>query len=153
MNPEILFKVVVTCREEVCIYGPTEELLEKSKPIYCELPFLACKIINQSNLEIKKLKRYTVRNKYFKENRLEELDEKIKEIETLCNWKVRVLVEQKKKELKQESNACLLLEIAEKAKKEQILKQTREKRIKLREENKQKIANQTLRRSDRLKKI
>tara|TARA_E500000178_G_scaffold352926_1_gene417500 strand:+ start:1009 stop:1470 length:462 start_codon:yes stop_codon:yes gene_type:complete len=153
MNPEILFKVAVTSCEEVCIYGPTKEQLEKTKPIYCELPFLARKIINQSNLEIKKLKRYTIRNKYFKENRLEELDEKIKEIETLCNWKVRVLIEQKKKELKQERDACLLLEIAEKARKEQILKQRREERIKLREENTQKKANHLLRRSDRLKKI
>lgn len=75
------------------IYGPTKEKLEKTKPVPISSKY-AKYILAERRERIKKLDSHKNRNKYFKENKIDELEKQKNEVIKETNWKLRVLEEQ-----------------------------------------------------------
>ena len=138
MQSQILFTIETFSGEIISIYGPTNERLQVLKPVNSNIKY-GSYIVSDRNKRLKELENWKVRNKYFKEGRLEFLENEKKKIIMETNWKLRVLIEQEKIRIEQE-----------KIDKEAQNKERAEKAKKTRDDNIKKYAEQPLRRSSRL---
>lgn len=156
MQSQILFTIETFSGEIISIYGPTNERLQVLKPVNSNIKY-GSYIVSDRNKRLKELENWKVRNKYFKEGRLEFLENEKKKIIMETNWKLRVLIEQEKVKIEQEKvkieqhNEQEKIRIEqEKIDKEAQNKERAEKAKKTRENNIKKYTEQPLRRSSRL---
>ena len=149
MQSQILFTIETFSGEIISIYGPTNERLQVLKPVNSNIKY-GSYIVSDRNKRLKELENWKVRNKYFKEGRLEFLENEKKKIIMETNWKLRVLIEQEKVKIEQHNEQEKIRIEQEKIDKEAQNKERVEKAKKTRENNIKKYAEQPLRRSSRL---
>lgn len=149
MQAQILFTIETFSGEIISIYGPTNERLQVLKPVNSNIKY-GSYIVSDRNKRLKELENWKVRNKYFKEGRLEFLENEKKKIIMETNWKLRVLIEQEKVRIEQHNEQEKVRIEQEKIDKESQNKERAEKAKKTRENNIKKYTEQPLRRSSRL---
>jgi len=128
MEKQVLFTVTNTKGTEVPIYGPTKEKLESSKPVASTHKYSSAVIRERISL-LKAHEKYQNKNKYFQQGKMDIWEQEKKDIMTLSNWKLRVLEEQKKNELKNIEDAEILLKFALSARREAAKKAKEEKKL------------------------
>ena len=138
MGDTVLFTIESFSGDKIPIFGPTNQNLNCVKPVDSNVKY-GNYIVTERNKKLKLLENWKVRNKYFKENRLQDLENEKKQIIMLTNWKLRVLNEQHNERLKKEKQL-----------KDIKIKERSEKAKNTRDENKKKYAMQEPRRSPRL---
>mgnify|MGYP003983038801 FL=1 len=149
MESIILFTVKTYSGEEIPIYGPTSERLLSTKAVNSNVKY-GMYIMRERNEKLKHLDTWNIRNKYFNEGNMDNLEKEKKKIVMETNWKLRVLNEQEAARIRKVEAANALLEFAEKAKKEMYNKERNEKAKVTRENNLKNQKEQPLRRSSRL---
>lgn len=151
MEKQVLFTITTTSGNKVVdIYGPTNQLLESSKPVSSVSKY-AEYVLSERRQRIKKLDSYEMRNKYFKENKMDELEHMKSEIMKETNWKLRVLDEQSQERIAKQEAAKTLLMFAKKARDERMRDMRRQKR-QCRKQNMElhEVDTRSVRRSQRL---
>ena len=127
MEKQVLFTVTNYEGTKVPIYGPTKEKLESSKPVASTHKYSSDVIRERISL-LKEHEKYQNKNKYFQQGKMDVWEQE-KDIMTLSNWKLRVLEEQKKNELKNIDDAEMLLKFALSARREAARKAKEEKKL------------------------
>lgn len=151
MEKQVLFTIITTSGNKVVdIYGPTNQLLESSKPVSSVSKY-AGYVLSERRAQIKKLDSHEMRNKYFKENKLDELEDMKSEVMKETNWKLRVIDEQSQERISRKEAANTLLMFAKTASAEHM----RDMRRQQREHRKQNLElheldTRSIRRSQRL---
>ena len=151
MEKQVLFTITTTSGNKVVdIYGPTNQLLESSKPV-SSISKYAGYVLSERRQQIKKLDSYEMRNKYFKENNLDELEDMKSEIMKETNWKLRVLDEQSQERVAKQEAAETLLMFAKKTRDESMRDMRRQER-QYRKQNMElhELDTRSVRRSQRL---
>ncbi len=128
MEKQVLFTVTDIKGTSVPIYGPTKEKLESSKPVASTHKYSSAVIRERISL-LKAHEKYQNKNKYFQQGKMDIWEQEKKDIMTLSNWKLRVLEEQKKNELKNIEDAEMLLKFALSARREAARKAKEEKKL------------------------
>ena len=128
MEKQVLFTVTNIKGTEVPIYGPTNEKLESSKPVASTHKYSSAVIRERISL-LKAHEKYQNKNKYFQQGKMDIWEKEKKDIMTLSNWKLRVLEEQKKNELKNIEDAEMLLKFALSARREAARKAKEEMKL------------------------
>ena len=99
MEKQVLFTITQTLGRKVTkvvdIYGPTNELLEKTKPVSSVSKYAGL-VLAERKERLRKLDSYEMRNKYHRENKMDELEQMKNDVMKETNWKLRVLEEQSK---------------------------------------------------------
>jgi hypothetical protein len=147
MEKQVLFTVTDIKGTSVPIYGPTNQKLESSKPVASTHKYSSAVIRERISL-LKAHEKYQNKNKYFQQGKIDIWEQEKKDIMTLSNWKLRVLEEQKKNELKNIEDAEMLLKFALSARREAARKAKEEKKL----SKPTSPTNTTVRRSARLAK-
>ena len=154
MTSQILFTITETFGRKVTkvvdIYGPTNELLEKTIPVSSVCKY-ARYIIAERRERLRKLNSHVNRNKYFKENKMDELEELKNEVIKETNWKLRVLEEQSQERTYRNEAANTLLMFAKTASNERM-RETRRQNRELRKQTMElhELDTRSIRRSQRL---
>lgn len=151
MEKQVLFTITTTSGNKVAdIYGPTNQLLESSRPV-SSISKYAGYVLSERRAQIKKLDSYEMRNKYFKENKMDELEDMKSEVMKETNWKLRVLDEQSQERIAKQEAAETLLMFAKTASNERMRDMRRQKR-ELRKQNMElhELDTRSVRRSQRL---
>lgn len=151
MEKQVLFTITTTSGNKVTdIYGPTNQLLETSKPV-SSMSKYAGYVLSERRAQIKKLDSYEMRNKYFKENKMDKLEHMKSEVMKETNWKLRVLDEQSKQRIAMKEAAETLLMFAKTASGDSMRELRRQKR-ELRKQNMElhELDTRSVRRSQRL---
>ena len=151
MEKQVLFTITTTSGNKVVdIYGPTNQLLESSKPV-SSISKYAGYVLSERRQQIKKLDSYEMRNKYFKENNLDELEDMKSEVMKETNWKLRVLDEQSQERVAKQEAAETLLMFAKKTRDESMRDMRRQER-QYRKQNMElhELDTRSVRRSQRL---
>ena len=128
MEKQVLFTVTDIKGTSVPIYGPTNQKLESSKPVASTHKYSSDVIRERISL-LKAHEKYQNKNKYFQQGKMDIWEQEKKDIMTLSNWKLRVLEEQKKNELKDTEDAEMLLKFALSARREAARKAKEEKKV------------------------
>ena len=128
MEKQVLFTVTDIKGTSVPIYGPTNQKLESSKPVASTHKYSSDVIRERISL-LKAHEKYQNKNKYFQQGKMYIWEQEKKDIMTLSNWKLRVLEEQKKNELKDTEDAEMLLKFALSARREAARKAKEEKKV------------------------
>lgn len=128
MEKQVLFTVTDIKGTSVPIYGPTNQKLESSKPVASTHKYSSDVIRERISL-LKAHEKHQNKNKYFQQGKIDIWEQEKKDIMTLSNWKLRVLEEQKKNELKDIEDAEMLLKFALSARREAARKAKEEKKL------------------------
>mgnify|MGYP001332797536 FL=1 len=137
MEKQVLFTITQTLGRTVTkvvdIYGPTNELLEKTKPVSSVSKYAGYVLVERRD-RLKKLDSYEMRNKYHRENKMDELEQMKNDVMKETNWKLRVLDEQSKQRIAMKEAAETLLMFAKTASRDSMRELRRQKR-ELRKQN------------------
>ena len=154
MEKQVLFTITQTLGRKVTkvvdIYGPTTELLEKTKPVSSVSKYAGL-VLAERKERLRKLDSYEMRNKYFRENKMDELEQMKNDVMKETNWKLRVLHEQDKVRFATREAAETLLMFAKTASRDSMRDLRRQKR-ELRKQNMElhELDTRSVRRSQRL---
>lgn len=131
MEKQVLFTITQTLGRKVTkvvdIYGPTNELLEKTKPVSSVSKYAGL-VLAERKERLRKLDSYEMRNKYHRENKMDELEQMKKDVMKETNWKLRVLEEQSKQRIAMKEAAETLLMFAKTASCDSMREMRRQKR-------------------------
>ena len=118
MEKQVLFTITSTsfgsATKVVDIYGPTNELLEKTKPVSSVSKYAGL-VLAERRERLRNLDSYKMRNKYHRENKMDELEQMKNDVMKETNWKLRVLDEQSKQRIAMKEAAETLLMFAKTA--------------------------------------
>lgn len=128
MEKQVLFTVTSIKGTEVPIYGPTNQKLQNSKAVASTHKYSSAVIRERISL-LKQHEKYQNKNKYFQQGKMDIWEQEKKDIITLSNWKLRVLEEQKKNEIKNIEDAEMLIKFALSARREAARKAREEKKL------------------------
>jgi hypothetical protein len=128
MENQVLFTIITTYGNKVVdIYGPTNQLLESSKPVSSVSKY-AMYVLDERRDRLKKLDSYEMRNKYHRENKMDELEQMKNDVMKETNWKLRVLEEQSKQRIAMKEAAETLIMFAKTASRDSMRELRRQKR-------------------------
>lgn len=132
MAKQVLFTITSTSfgrtpKKVVDIYGPTNELLENTKPVPTVSKY-AMYVLDERRDRLRKLDSYEMRNKYHRENKMDELEQMKNDVMKETNWKLRVLEEQSKQRIAMKEAAETLLMFAKTASRDSMREMRRQKR-------------------------